>query len=94
MTTRVERIINNNIGIITSRNIHVLFHIENLSIDGQRYTTSDSLSSLLQPGETVFTYAKPLDPPASIDELSVTHEAVQEIYSYMHRLYTIQLDKK
>ena len=36
MTTRVEKIINNNLGVITSRNIHIMFHIENLSIDGQR----------------------------------------------------------
>ena len=46
MTTRVEKIVNNNLGIITSRNIHILFHIENLSIDGQRYDLSLNFSFL------------------------------------------------
>jgi len=77
MTTRVEKILNKNQGILTSRKSHILFHIENLSIDGTQYTTQENLLDILQPGETLFAYAKAVSPPYKLEDFDITHEAVQ-----------------
>ena len=77
MTTRVEKILNKNQGILTLRNINVIFHIEQLSIDGLQYTTQEDLLKILQPGETLFCYAKHANPPYKIENFSVDYEATQ-----------------
>ena len=77
MTTRVEKILNKNQGILTLRNINVIFHIEQLSIDGLQYTTQEDLLKILQPGETLFCYAKHANPPYKIENYSIDYEATQ-----------------
>jgi len=77
MTARVEKILNKNQGIITLRKNHVMFHIEKLSVDGQHYTTQDNLNNILQLGETLFCYAKPVSPPSKVDGFEINYEAAQ-----------------
>ena len=77
MTARVEKIVNKNQGIMTLRKNHIMFHIEKLSLDGQHYTTQDNLYTLLQLGDILFCYCKPLSPPTKVDGFEVNYEAVQ-----------------
>ena len=77
LSGRVEKIINKNQGIIACRSGHILFHVENLSIDGEKFTTQDNLLNLLNPGEQIFCYAKPVSPPNKLDGFDIAFEAAK-----------------
>jgi len=72
---RIEKILDENQGIITCRSGRILFHIENFSVDGEHFTTQDNLLNLLEPGEHIFCYAKPLSLPNKITDVDITYEA-------------------
>ena len=72
---RIEKILDENQGIITCRSGRILFHIENFSVDGEHFTTQDNLLNLLEPGEQLFCYAKPLSLPNKITGVDITYEA-------------------
>ena len=72
---RIEKILDENQGIITCRSGRILFHIENFSLDGEHFTTQDNLLNLLEPGEHIFCYAKPLSLPNKITDVDITYEA-------------------
>ena len=76
MCARLEKIINKTQGILMLKSRGIVFHIENLSIDGVTFTGEEKLGDHLEVGENLFAYVKPV-PARVVDEYEISYEAAQ-----------------
>ena len=57
----------------------VLFKMQDLVINGSK-ASAERLSSVVQPGDLLFSFCKPLVPAKMVGDRKATHTAVQVLY--------------
>jgi hypothetical protein len=74
---RLTQFVDGKQAIITAKERAVLFKIQDLVLDGQPVSAEEKLSSLLQIGDILFSYIRPLVPARVIGSVVCRHMAVQ-----------------
>ena len=76
---KMSQFLDKSSGVMSTKDRHVLFKMQDLSVDGERVANSgaERLSSVLQMGDTLFSFCRPLRPPKTIDDKVVSLTAVQ-----------------
>ena len=76
MCARLEKIVSKAEGVLMLKSRAILFHIRNLSIDGQSFGDDGDLREHLEIGENLFAYVKTV-PHRAVEEYSLCLEAAQ-----------------